>query len=98
MNVIDFSATKTREPVKHHAALPNSIRMIIIGSSGSGKTQLLLNLMMRWMKWDKLYLIAPSVDYQRCYEMLKDFNENASEIAGDGIIEFIMDIDEAPSV
>ena len=30
--------------------------------------------------------------------MLKDLNENASEIAGEGIIEFITDIDEAPSV
>ena len=98
MNVIDFSATKAREPVKHVAALPNSIRMIIIGPSGSGKTQLLLNLIMRWMKWNKLYLVAPSVDDQRCYEVLKDFNENASEIAGESIIEFITDINEAPSI
>ena len=65
MNIIDFSATKTREPVKHHAALPNSIRAIIIGPSGSGKTQLLFNLIMRWLKWDKLYLVAPFVDDQR---------------------------------
>jgi DNA polymerase III delta prime subunit len=100
MNIIDFSATKRREPVKHHAALPNSVRAIIIGPSGSGKTQLLLNLIMRFMKWDKLYLIAPSVDDQRCYEVLKDFNENenASEIKGENIIEFITDIDDAPSV
>ena len=98
MNVIDFSATATREPVKHHAALPNSIRMIILGPSGSGKTQLLLNLIMRWMKWNKLYLVAPSVDDQRCYEVLKDFNENAATIAGENVIEFITDIDEAPSI
>ncbi|KAL3867490.1 hypothetical protein ACJMK2_044692 [Sinanodonta woodiana] len=71
MNVIDFSATKTKEPIKHVAALPNSVRMIIIGPSGSGKTQLLLNLIMRWMKWDKLYLVAPSVDDQR-YEISND--------------------------
>ena len=98
MDIIDFSATKAREPVKHHAALPNSIRAIIIGPSGSGKTQLLLNLIMRWMKWDRLFLIAPSVDDQRCYEVLKDFNENASEIKGENVIEFITDIDDAPSV
>ena len=89
MDIIDFSATKAREPVKHHAALPNSIRAIIIGPSGSGKTQLLLNLIMRWMKWEKLYLIAPSVDDQRCYEVLKDFIENTSEIKGENVIEFI---------
>ncbi len=62
MNIIDFSATKRREAVKHHAALPNSVRAIIIVPSGSGKTQLLLNLIMRFMKWEKLYLVAPSVD------------------------------------
>jgi len=88
MDIIDFSATKAREPVKHHAALPNSIRAIIIGPSGSGKSQLLLNLIMRWMKLDRLFLIAPSVDDQRCYEVLKDFNENASDIKGENIIEF----------
>ena len=65
INIIDFSATKTKEPVKHIPALPNSVRAIIIGPSGSGKTQLLLNLIMRYMKWDKLYLIAPSVDDQK---------------------------------
>ena len=98
MNVIDFSATKTKEPDKHVAVLPNSVRMIIIGPSGSGKTQLLLNLIMRWMKWNKLYLVALRVDDQRCYEVLKDFNENTSKIAGEGIIEFITDINDAPSV
>ena len=98
MNVIDFSATTTREPVKHVAALPNYIRMIIIGPSGSGKTQLLLNLIIRWMKWNKLYLVAPSVDDQRCYEVLKDFNDNATEITENNVIEFITDINDAPSI
>ena len=98
MDVIDFSATRKREQVKHHPALPNSIRMILIGPSGSGKTQLLLNLIMRWLKWDKMYLVAPSVDDQRCYEVLKEFNENARLLSGDDIIDFITDIDEAPSV
>ena len=98
MNIIDFSATKRREPVKHHAALPISVRAIIIGPSGSGKTQLLLNLIKRFMNWDKLYLVAPSVDDQRCYQVLKDYNDNASEIKGENIIEFVTDIDDASSV
>ena len=98
MNVIDYSATREPEPVKHHPLLPNSIRMIIIGPSGSGKTQLLIDMIMRHMKWDKLYLIAPSVDDQRCYQVLKDFNERIVEITGENGIEFITDMDEAPSV
>ncbi len=98
MDIIDFSATRKQEPVRHHPALPNSIRMIIIGPSGSGKTQLLLNLIMRWLKWNKLYLVAPSVDDQRCYEVLKDFNQNAKLLDKNDIIDSITDIDEAPSV
>jgi hypothetical protein len=53
---------------------------------------------MRWMKWNKLHLVAPSVEDQRCYEVLKAFNENASEIAEENVIEFITDITEAPSI
>ncbi len=53
---------------------------------------------MRWLKWNKLYLVAPSVDDQRCYEVLKDFNQNAKLLDKNDIIDFITDIDEAPSV
>jgi predicted YcjX-like family ATPase len=66
-----------REIVKHIAALPNSIRMIVTGPSESGKTQLLLNLIITWLQWERLHLVAPSVDDQRCYNVLKYFNENA---------------------
>ncbi len=69
--------------------------MIIIGPSGSGKKQLFLNLIIRWLRWSKLYLIAPSVDDQHCYEVVKDFNEKAKSVNkdGDDIIVFITDID-----
>jgi Ni2+-binding GTPase involved in maturation of urease and hydrogenase len=56
--------------------------MIINGPYGSGKTQLLLNLIMDWMKWDKLYLVAPNVDDRHCYQVLKDYNECAAKITG----------------
>ena len=98
MDIIDFSARKGKQPIKHHKMLPNSIRGIIIGPSGSGKTQLLLTLIMKYLKWDKLYLIAPSVNDQPCYQVLTDYNERAKEIAGEDVIEIITDIDEAPLV
>ena len=50
------------------------------------------------MKWDKFYLVTTSVDDQRWYKVLKDFSENASEIKGENVIEFITDINDAPSV
>jgi len=98
MEVTDLSALKKKTPIKHHRMLPNSIRCIIIGPSGSGKTQLLLSLLMKYTNWDKLYLIAPSVDDQHCYQVLKDFNETATESAGYNVVEFITDIEEAPHI
>ncbi len=55
---------------------------------------------MRLLKWNKFHLVAPSVDDQRFYEVLKDFNEKAKSVSkdGDDIIDFITDINEAPSV
>ena len=50
------------------------------------------------MKWNKLYFVAPGVDDQWFYKVLKDFSKEAkSEIHVD-IIEFITDIEEAPII
>ena len=69
-----------------------AVRSVILGPSGSGKTQLLLSMLMKYTNWDKLYLVAPSVDDQHCYQVLKDFNETATENAGYDVVEFITDI------
>ena len=53
---------------------------------------------MKYTNWDKLYLIAPSVDDQHCYQVLKDFNETATENAVYNVVEFITDINEAPHI
>ena len=53
---------------------------------------------MKYTNWDKLYLIATSVDDQHCYQVLNDFNETVSENVGENAVEFITDIEEAPSV
>ena len=98
MEVLDFSALKKKPQTKHHVMFPNSIRGIIIGPSGCGKTQLLLTLIMKYLKWDKLYLVAPSVANQHCYQVLKDYDENASEIAEEEVIKFIIDIEEPTSI
>ena len=78
--------------------LPNSIRGVIVGPSCCGKTQLLLTLIMKYTNWDKLYLIAPSVDNQHCYLVLIFFNETASENVGYNDVEFITDVTESSHV
>jgi hypothetical protein len=69
-----------------------------MGPYGSDKTQLLHNLILKWMRLDKRYLVAMSVKDQQCYQVLKDFNESSKMINSNDVFEFITDIDEAPSV
>src|SRR5688572_1344849 len=52
--------------------LPRSIRGLIVGKSGCGKTTLLLNLLLRpgWLDYDNLQVFGRSL-FQPEYEILK---------------------------
>ena len=52
--------------------LPRSIRGIIVGKSGCGKTTLLLNLLLRpgWLDYDNLFVFGKSL-FQPKYRILK---------------------------
>lgn len=68
----------------------NPFRMAMIGSSGTGKTNLLMTMLSDLMDYDKLYIISKSIHDQpiyqhlytlseydesiKCYDNIKDFN------------------------
>ena len=56
----------------NHPLLPRSIRGIIVGKSGCGKTTLLLNLLLRpgWLDYDNLFVFGKSL-FQPEYRILK---------------------------
>ena len=56
----------------NHNLLPKSIRGIIVGKSGCGKTTLLLNLLLNpgWLDYDKMFIFSKSL-YQPEYKVLK---------------------------
>ena len=59
---------------KHHKIFPNHIRMIIAGSSGSGKTNLLMNFIMKnYIHYDNI-MIYTTTSYQEAYRFLRDIN------------------------
>lgn len=73
---IDFSKYNDKRILKNHELMPqNCFRMVIAGGSGSGKTVLTTNMILKYLNYDRLHVFAPSI-HQPAYLMLKDtFNQ-----------------------
>ena len=72
MEIADLSWNKVTSKRFNHPLLPRSIRGIIVGKSGCGKTTLLLNLLLRpgWLDYDNLCVFGKSL-FQPEYRILK---------------------------
>ena len=78
MEIADLSWNEVTSKRFNHPLLPRSIRGIIVGKSGCGKTTLLLNLLLRpeWLDYDNLCVFGKSL-FQPEYRILKKaFEEN----------------------
>ena len=78
MEIADLSWNKVTAKRFNNPLLPRSIRGIIVGKSGCGKTTLLLNLLLRpgWLDYDNLCVFGKSL-FQPEYQILKKaFKEN----------------------
>ena len=78
MDIRDLSWNETTVKRFNILLLQRSIRGIIVGKSGCGKTTLLLNLLLRpgWLDYDNLFVFGRSL-FQPEYQILKKaFEEN----------------------
>ena len=78
MEIADLSWNKVTSRRFNHSLLPRSIRGIIVGKSGCGKTTLLLNLLLRagWLDYDNLCVFGKSL-FQPEYQIPKKaYDEN----------------------
>ena len=78
MEIADLSWNEVTSRRFNQPLLPRSIRGIIVGKSGCGKTTLLLNLLLRqgWLDYDNLCVFGKSL-FQPEYRILKKvFKEN----------------------
>ena len=72
MNVEKLSSVRKSVTREHNPLLPGSLRGLIIGKSNSGKTVLLLNLLLRdgWLDYDNLLVFGNSL-HQDEYQIIK---------------------------
>ena len=83
----------------HHPCLPYSFRMLIVGSSGCGKTTLLMKLLLQdnLLNYDKLYVFARSL-HQPEYEcLIEGFRNRLPKTAILGLLNTGEDIEKKNS-
>ena len=81
-----------------HKLLPQfPFNMIISGQTGAGKTMLLLNLIVKWIVFDKLYLYTKHMD-QPAVQMLITFFEKIQAKTGEELLFVSSDIEDVVPV
>ena len=65
-----------------------NFRMLICGPSGCGKTNLLLNMILQLLHFDKVYLYAKNLDQSK-YQFLLRYFESVNKKAGYDILRNI---------
>lgn len=69
----DFDPHWTRNNIRfnHDPSIPNNFRCIVVGSSGSGKTFRVFNMLLRpgYLDYDTLHIFSPTI-YQDEYKLL----------------------------
>ena len=92
MDVKDISWNDITSKRFNHSLLPKSIRGLIIGKSGCGKTTLLLNLLLRpgWLDYNNLSVFGKSL-FEPEYRIIKKaFEEKLPKEARGGLGVFII--------
>ena len=69
MNIETFGEKQVKKPL-HHAMRADNKRMLIVGQSGCGKTNLVVNLTMKYITWSCLYAIT-NTPSQCIYDVLR---------------------------
>ena len=85
---------KYRNCHKDMIQFPSSV--LIVGKSGSGKTNILMSLLTVYSCYDKIYLVTPHLDQPK-YQTLIKFYEKVEEKTGEEILEVFETIEEAPT-
>jgi len=90
MEIINFDTVHKNEKHIHHELLPNSIRCVICGPSNCGKTNLLVNLLLLYLNYDKLHIYSKSLQQPK-YKMLQEWAAQLNKLARSTVVSFHSD-------
>jgi hypothetical protein len=75
--MLDNLSIPNKNKRNNNPLLPDSIRACIVGKSGCGKTNLLLNLLLNnWLDYDHLYIFGKSLHQPEYQVLIKALNKN----------------------
>jgi hypothetical protein len=80
--IINYDNDKEKFLNKHILAPLWPFRLLICGSSGCGKTNLLMNLIYNYLYYNKIYIYAKDLTESK-YQILQDFFEEVNETMKD---------------
>ena len=74
----------TTKGSKHEHLPPTPLRGILLGPSNSGKSAVLVDLILRLYRnaWERIYIFSPSVHIDSCWKPVKDYIENDLKVDG----------------
>ena len=98
MEIVDLSSKDKKNKNKNINGLAPQwpFRLIIVGVCGSGKTNLLLNLLYKYLHYDTLTVIARHVDNEQ-YTDLREMMESLEDVDSDSYF-FADSLDQTPQL
>jgi len=84
----EMDSEKLPEPISLNPFAPrHPFRLLIIGPTGQGKTNVLLNLLTEYIYYDRLYLYAKTADSEDKYLWLAEYLKNVEDTAAEKSME-----------
>ena len=78
--------TKNKKFKQRYSFMPNdTFRMLICGNSGSGKTNLLLHMLLSLLCYDEIFLYAKNLDQEKYQILIDEMNKISKELGFDVI-------------
>ncbi len=99
LSIVDYSRDERMGlPNRHPLIMKSPFRLLIIGASGSGKTNLLMNMLTDWLIYDRLVLCLKNPDQPVYEEFIKRIESVLKDAETPELFQVVSDIKEVPDI